>query len=285
MPKSELCYYPWYVDRWMSSTARVQMSLEERGLYRELLDHYYKHGSLPSDAISLMRVSGSTKREFNRAWTVVGKWFEERDGRLMHKAAQNIRVVVLDMLDKNSERSRKAAKTRWHKQSPSTANGIPQAYVRAEREQCSPDAASEPGALHEALPTATAKQHTSNPPARVKKLKNLNKRARALPSSAFKKPLPSVGSLRDCGAENKKQNSAGKSAARRSRADAPAPRSEGETNGTAQQRQEAAIVARPRIVALHGDRCDIELATQNGREIRSMALAEAERLLAQGDAQ
>ena len=109
--------YPWYVADWRLCETRMRLTLEQRGLYRELLDHLFHGGSLPNDERALQQIAGATDKEFTRAWPAVRPCFYEIEGgRLMNaKAAE-----VLEKLSAYQEQRRDAAKlgadARWHKQ-------------------------------------------------------------------------------------------------------------------------------------------------------------------------
>jgi uncharacterized protein YdaU (DUF1376 family) len=55
--------YMWWVDRWRKSTAFVEMSLEQQGAYRNLLDEArVRGGCIPADDQLLARASGDPVR-------------------------------------------------------------------------------------------------------------------------------------------------------------------------------------------------------------------------------
>lgn len=82
--------YPWYIKDWLLSEARLTMTLEERGLYRDMLDMFFDQGSLPADERALFRMAACETHEFKRAWPVVRKKFTERDGRLYNQKAEEV---------------------------------------------------------------------------------------------------------------------------------------------------------------------------------------------------
>ena len=43
-----LPWYRWYAGDWLGSPTRLDMSLAERGMYRDLLDWHYAEGSIPA---------------------------------------------------------------------------------------------------------------------------------------------------------------------------------------------------------------------------------------------
>ena len=56
-PKVRLVSYPWYFEDWLCSETSAAMTLAERGLYRELLDLCWYHGSLPTDLHTLFAMA------------------------------------------------------------------------------------------------------------------------------------------------------------------------------------------------------------------------------------
>ena len=55
--------YIWWVDRWRKSTAYVEMTLEQQGAYRNLLDEARtRNGVIPDNEVLLARASGDPVR-------------------------------------------------------------------------------------------------------------------------------------------------------------------------------------------------------------------------------
>jgi uncharacterized protein YdaU (DUF1376 family) len=75
----------WWVDRWRASTAYVDLSLEEQGAYRNLLDEAWRRGgSIPNDERTLAMGCGDVrrwpklkKRVMARFQLVNGSWHNE----------------------------------------------------------------------------------------------------------------------------------------------------------------------------------------------------------------
>src|SRR4249920_2071075 len=60
---SKLRGMTWWIDRWRQSTAVVDLSLEEQGAYRNLLDEaWLRGGAIPNDPRVLARASGDVQR-------------------------------------------------------------------------------------------------------------------------------------------------------------------------------------------------------------------------------
>jgi uncharacterized protein YdaU (DUF1376 family) len=65
----------WWIDRWRKSTAFTEMTLEQQGAYRNLLDEaWLRGGPLPNDERVLAKASGDAKR-WPRVREVVMKRF------------------------------------------------------------------------------------------------------------------------------------------------------------------------------------------------------------------
>lgn len=96
--------YPWYIADWRNSETRLNLSLEERGLYRELLDFCYVERSLPADERKLARVALCSDEEFLRSWPNVRKLFNEVNGRYTNAKVSE----VLGRLDGYHEQKRLA---------------------------------------------------------------------------------------------------------------------------------------------------------------------------------
>lgn len=53
----------WWIDRWRKSTAFTDMTLEEQGAYRNLLEEaWLRGGAIPNDPRVLARASGDAER-------------------------------------------------------------------------------------------------------------------------------------------------------------------------------------------------------------------------------
>lgn len=106
--------YPWYVADWRLSDARMALNNEQRGIYRELLDHLYYTGFLPNDEKQLSRISQSTEREWKRSWPKVRVFFDTKeDGLVNKKASQVIAKLSVYEADRH-EAAKTAARARWH---------------------------------------------------------------------------------------------------------------------------------------------------------------------------
>jgi uncharacterized protein YdaU (DUF1376 family) len=145
--------YPWYISDWRESETRIEMNLEQRGLYRELLDYCYREGTLPDDPRKLAIIAGCTEQEFERAWPAVSDKFTRTDDhRLQHHRVNQI----LPELERWHEQRRKAGQvsglSRRKKKANSTEQPLSSRPTVVERE-------------HEPSPSTSTPSSSSTPPA------------------------------------------------------------------------------------------------------------------------
>jgi len=71
----------WWIDRWRKSTAYTDMSLEEQGAYRNLLDEAaLRGGALPLDDRSIAKASGDAIRWPKLKAVVMKRFHKLADG-------------------------------------------------------------------------------------------------------------------------------------------------------------------------------------------------------------
>jgi uncharacterized protein YdaU (DUF1376 family) len=71
----------WWVDRWRKSTAFTDMTLEEQGAYRNLLDEAtLRGGALPFDERAIAKASGDAVRWPKLRAVVMKRFTKKRDG-------------------------------------------------------------------------------------------------------------------------------------------------------------------------------------------------------------
>lgn len=91
---SQLPYLKWYPADIMTSRRYLNLSLEERCLYRELIDYSWLETThpacLPDDEIQLSRMIGINPRTFRKLWRKVGEFFSKGDG----KEVENSGIIV-----------------------------------------------------------------------------------------------------------------------------------------------------------------------------------------------
>jgi len=81
----------WWTDRWRKSTAYTDMTAEEQGLYRNLLDEVWHRadGIIPDDPWILGRVSGDADA-WQRSGAKVLHWMQRVDGGWTNDTAREV---------------------------------------------------------------------------------------------------------------------------------------------------------------------------------------------------
>jgi hypothetical protein len=138
-PELRLASYPWYLEDWLFSETRASFTLEERGLYRDLLDWCWYHGSLPAKRQTLRslvagygeeeaksdkkatrkrhesdkKTQKSDKRREQRVWQkVLQKFILKEDGRYHHPKVDRKRIYLNGYIDRRRAAGRKGGLTR-----------------------------------------------------------------------------------------------------------------------------------------------------------------------------
>lgn len=133
---SKLHSYPWYPADWRGSETRMAMTLEERAIYRDLLDHCWEEGSLPTNPRVLAGIAGASAEEWERCGENVLAPFEFIDGRYHHRKVNERRPELVEWHEARKQAGRKGAESRWQKDgsaiaqpshSHSSPNGKPMA--------------------------------------------------------------------------------------------------------------------------------------------------------------
>lgn len=101
----------WWIDKWRKSTAYNDMTAEEQGLYRNLLDECWlrPNGVIPDDPRILERVSGDHEA-WKRSGTKVLRWFTKVDGGYVHETA----LAVIQQSRHRAERQRRYREQHGH---------------------------------------------------------------------------------------------------------------------------------------------------------------------------
>ncbi len=105
--------YPWFPADWLTSTTRFEMTEEQRGIYRDLLDHHYEEGSLPTNERALQGKAAASDKAWARSKEVVLSHFYERDGRLYHRKAEQVLASRKEWKDKQRSFGKAGAQKRW----------------------------------------------------------------------------------------------------------------------------------------------------------------------------
>lgn len=106
--------YPWYIQDWLLSRARSVLTLEQRGLYREILDILYNNeGIIDPDEDALRRMCQAEKTEWKRSWPAVRNLLDDISGKWSHPKVRD----TIEKLERYHSQRRAAGKSgaqrRW----------------------------------------------------------------------------------------------------------------------------------------------------------------------------
>ena len=102
-------WYPYYPGDHLRDT--LDLSLEEDGAYRRMLDHYYtSRCALPVDRFKMARILRVSPQKAERMVDVLRKFFEEKDGLLFHKRVENEIDKILKKHEKAVANGREGGK-------------------------------------------------------------------------------------------------------------------------------------------------------------------------------
>jgi uncharacterized protein YdaU (DUF1376 family) len=104
----------WWIDRWQKSTAFKDMTLEEQGAYRNLLDELWlRDGVLPNDERILARVCGDATA-WPRVRAAVMAHFEPVMGGWSHPTQLTVMKQARYLRGVRAEAGKAGAEARWH---------------------------------------------------------------------------------------------------------------------------------------------------------------------------
>jgi uncharacterized protein YdaU (DUF1376 family) len=116
----------WWIDRWRKSTAYICMSLEEQGLYRNLLDALWLFDDhiIPDTPKALITASGGDPEAWSRSGENVLKWMERKGHGWTNSTALEVIGKTTSIRDARSKAGRAgAAKREANRQANPQANG------------------------------------------------------------------------------------------------------------------------------------------------------------------
>ncbi len=122
-PEIRLGWYPHDVDRWRGDERVQMLTYAERGLYRDLLDHQWIEGSIPSDDDQFERLFFRPKVDVMALWAVVCQFFDPVDSdptRLQNHVLEEIRDQQLAKFEQHSNAGTLGAEARWGKKKKKT---------------------------------------------------------------------------------------------------------------------------------------------------------------------
>jgi uncharacterized protein YdaU (DUF1376 family) len=115
--------YPWYTTDWRTCQDVLNMTAEQRDVYRNLLDMAWEWGDLPINVDQLQSLSLASPAEFNRSWPVVSRMFVQIDGRLHNRKVDERRPFVLQQKEARRNKAVDAARKRWDEERAKHATG------------------------------------------------------------------------------------------------------------------------------------------------------------------
>jgi uncharacterized protein YdaU (DUF1376 family) len=111
-------WMPWYVRDYLADTARL--TTEQHGGYMLLIGDYWMSGPLPSDDLTLMRITKMSVKSWAISGPILRAFFSLcPDGRLYHKRIEEELQKAKAKKEVTVSRAKKAAEHRWDKSSAS----------------------------------------------------------------------------------------------------------------------------------------------------------------------
>lgn len=116
---SDKLFAEWFwTDRWVGSSAFL-LPIDARGLYREMLTQAWRRGgSLPNNHEAIRRAVGVTKREWNRCWPLIERFWREEGSSLVNDTQLEVYADAKARQETHHARAKKGAEARWGKEKP-----------------------------------------------------------------------------------------------------------------------------------------------------------------------
>jgi uncharacterized protein YdaU (DUF1376 family) len=103
----------WWIDRWRKSTAYTDMTLEEQGAYRNLLDEaYLRGGPIPNDEEVLAKGCGDPRRWRKVRPKVIARFTLGPDG-WRNETLDEVMSKSLEIFESRSAAAKAANQKRW----------------------------------------------------------------------------------------------------------------------------------------------------------------------------
>jgi len=105
----------WWIDRWRKSSAFICMTLEQQGLYRNLLDviWLFDGKAIPDEEKALISASGGDARAWAEHGATVLKWMRRVEGGWTNDTATEIMTEARRLSKIRAEAGAKGARSRW----------------------------------------------------------------------------------------------------------------------------------------------------------------------------
>jgi len=124
-----LPWYKWCASDWVRCETRFNLSLAERGIFRDLLDLHYLEGSIPKNPRVLIGFLGAPDGEetFNKSWEKISKLFSEHPSdpdRLVNRKAMEMLREQRKFLKKQKLNGAKGGRPRKPTENPTETHGL-----------------------------------------------------------------------------------------------------------------------------------------------------------------
>lgn len=130
----------WWIDRWRNSSAFMRMSIEEQGLYRNLLDAVWTFDNhvIPDEHRTLVMASGGDSEAWARGGQKVLQWMHRTDGGWTNETALEVIAKAQSISEKRSKAAAKALAKRWEKKKQSDSKAVANGLAKASHPSPSP---------------------------------------------------------------------------------------------------------------------------------------------------
>lgn len=113
MPAEKLLAEWFWIDRWIGSSAFL-LPQEARGVYREMLTQAWRRGArLPNDHEAIRRATGTTKREWLRAWPLIERYWRVEGDSLVNDTQLEVYASSLALTEARSRAGKLGNEARW----------------------------------------------------------------------------------------------------------------------------------------------------------------------------
>lgn len=113
----------WWIDRWRKSTAYTDMTAEQQGVYRNLLDELWlRDGAIPNDERILAKIGGDAEA-WPRVRVAVLARFEITEQGLRHSTHDEVALGSSKFHKSQSDKGKAGAEARWSKARSEKENG------------------------------------------------------------------------------------------------------------------------------------------------------------------
>jgi uncharacterized protein YdaU (DUF1376 family) len=110
--QSKLLAEWFWIDRWVGSSA-FALSIDARGLYREMLTQSWRRGArLPNDPDQIRRMTGVTEKEWSKTWPKVQRYWRVDGDVIVNDTQLEVYAAAKARLEVASARGRAGAQAR-----------------------------------------------------------------------------------------------------------------------------------------------------------------------------